>query len=44
MQRDRELDDAEARADVAARARAHVDEPGAHLVGQRAELVPGQGA
>ena len=44
VERDRQLDDAEAGADVAAGARADVDEPRAHLVGERAELVAGEGA
>jgi hypothetical protein len=39
MQRDGELDDAERRADVPARARAAVDEERAHLRGELAELV-----
>ena len=41
---DRQLDDAEPRADVCTGARAVVDETGAHLVGERAELVAGEGA
>ena len=44
VERDRELDHTEARTDVAARARHDVDEPRPHLVGERAELVTGEGA
>ena len=44
VERDRELDHAEAGADVAARARDDVDEPCPHLVGERAKLVAGEGA
>jgi hypothetical protein len=42
MKRDRQLDDAEPGADVSARVGAHVDEAGAHLVGERTQLVAGE--
>ena len=42
VQRDRELHHAEPRADVAAGARARIDERRAHVVGQRAQLVAGE--
>ena len=42
VQRDRQLDDAEPGADVAAGARADVDQTRAHVVGERVELVAGQ--
>jgi hypothetical protein len=44
VQRDRQLDHAEAGANVSAGVRADVDEAGAHLVRERAELVAAEGA
>ncbi len=42
VQRDRQLDDAESRADVSARARADIDEACTHLAGQRGQLLAAQ--
>jgi hypothetical protein len=39
MQRDRELDDAEASADVTARPRAHIDEAGANFLREQRKLL-----
>jgi hypothetical protein len=44
VQRNRQLDDTQPRADVAAGARADVDQARAHVAGERAELVAAEGA